>query len=208
MNQLLERIYRTGTVITADGQELEAFPMGIDRPLAEALYRIVRENNLQCTLEIGMAYGLSSLAICQALRDNGGGRHIAIDPGQSSWCKSIGMLNLRRAELADVVEIYEQPSHLVLPEFLRQGRTFEFIFIDGSHLYDYISVDFFYSRFLIPVNGLICMDDLGYPAVYATLAFAVKNLQVLSVIEHTKRYCVLKRVKAEDDRPWDHFVPF
>ena len=63
MNELLERIYRTKTVTTADGQELPAFPTSIDQSLAETLYHIVRENRVQRTLEIGMAYGLSSLAI-------------------------------------------------------------------------------------------------------------------------------------------------
>jgi len=208
MNPLLEQIYRTGIVTTADGQELQAFPTGVSRPLAEALYRLVRENNLQRTLEIGMAYGLSSLAICQALRDNGGGRHIAIDPGQSHWFKSVGMSNLKRANLVDMVELYEQPSHLALPEFVRQGRTFDLVFIDGSHLYDYVSVDFFYSRFLVSVGGWICMDDILIPAVRAAFAFIKRNLEVVSVVEQAERFCILRKITAEDKRPWDHFVPF
>lgn len=208
MNKLLEHIYRTGTVTTADGQELQAFPMSVNQPPAGALYRIVRENYPQRTLEIGMAYGLSSLAICQALRDNSRGRHVAIDPGQSSWCKYIGMLNLERADLADLVELYQRPSHLVLPEFLQQGRSFDFVFIDGSHLFDYVTADFFYSRLLIPVGGLICIDDVLIPAVRTAIAFIVRNLQGFSVIEQTKRYCVMRKDADEDNRPWNHFEPF
>lgn len=208
MNALLEQIYCTGIVTTADGQELQAFPMSVDRPVAEALYRIVRENNLQRTLEVGMAYGLSTLAICQALQDNGGGRHVAIDPFQSGRWKSVGLLNLQRARLADLVERYEQPSHLILPDLLQQGRIFEFVFIDGSHLFDYVTVDLFYSRLLIPVGGWVCLDDLGYAAISAALAFVVKNLKVVSVIEQTKRFCVLRKVAEKDNRLWDHFEPF
>lgn len=208
MNELLERIYRTGTVTTADGQELQAFPIGIDRSTAEALYHIVRENNLQRTLEIGMAYGLSSLAICQALRDNGGGRHVAIDPAQSGWFKSVGMLNLKRTELDDLVELHEQPSHIVLPDLLRQGRTFEFVFIDGLHLFDYVTVDFFYSRFLVSVGDWICMDDIWFPAVSSAFAFITRNLKVVSVVEQVGRYCVLRKVAAEDDRAWNYFEQF
>lgn len=208
MNFLLEQIYRTRIVTMADGQELQAFPASVDRPLAEALYRIVRENNLQRMLEVGMAYGLSSIVICQALRDNGGGRHIAIDPFQSGWVKSVGILNLERAGLADLIELYEQPSHLILPDLLWQGRTFDFVFIDGSHLFDYVTVDLFYSRLLIPVGCWICMDDLGYPAISTALAFVVKNLKVISVIEQTKRFCMLRKVAEKDNRAWDHFEPF
>ncbi len=85
MNFLLEQIYSTGIVKTADGEEHQAFPTGVNRSLGEALYRIVRENNLKLTLEVGMAFGVSTLAICQALRDNGGGKHVVIDPLQSTY---------------------------------------------------------------------------------------------------------------------------
>lgn len=207
MNALLEQIYCTGTVTAADGQKLQAFPMGVDRSGAEALYRVVRENNLRRTLEIGMAYGLSSLAICQALRDNGGGLHITIDPWQSSLFKSVGMLNLKRAELDDLVELREQPSHLALSDLLWQGQTFELVFIDGSHLFDYVTVDFFYSRLLVPVGGWICMDDMLIPGVASAFAFIVKNLKMVAVVEKTGRYCILRKV-AEDNRAWNYFEPF
>jgi hypothetical protein len=37
MNALLEHIYDTGTVLTADGQQLQASPPGVPRQLAETL---------------------------------------------------------------------------------------------------------------------------------------------------------------------------
>lgn len=218
MNSLLNDIYRSGVVITAEGEELQALPMGIPQTMAGALYRITRENKAQQTLEIGMAYGLSSLSICQALRDNGGGRHVAIDPWQSTEFKSIGMLNLQKANLADLVDLYEQPSHLVLPDFLQQGRTFDLAFIDGMHLFDYVMLDFFYSLRLIPAGGLIVIDDINIASVASTFAFIFRNLKKLvSVIGRTERFCVLQKLTDDDDRlkmaygtdhPTHHFKPF
>ncbi len=138
MNALLEQIYHTGTVTTADGQKPQAFPMGVDRSGSEAVYRVVRENNLRRALEVGMAYGLSSLAICQALRDNGGGWHIAIDLLQSGWFKSAWMLNLERVGVADLAGLHEQLAYVALPDLFCQGCTFDFVFIDGAHLFDYV----------------------------------------------------------------------
>lgn len=212
MNSLLDEVYRTGIVTTDEGQEFQALPMGVPRPLAETLYQIIRQNNLQQTLEIGMAYGLSSLSICQALRDNGGGRHTAIDPSQSTEFKSIGMHNLQKANLADLVDFYELPSHLVLPDLLRQNRTFDFVFIDGMHLFDYFMLDFFYTLRLTSVGGFICMDDINFPAIRTALAFILRNQnKLVSIVDLRDRIGILKKVSDNDERLSSyptHFRPF
>jgi hypothetical protein len=112
MNELLEHNYRTGTVTSTDGQELQALTSGVSRALAEVLYRIMRANNLRRTLEVGMAFGLSSLAVCQVLCDNGGRRHVAIDPLESSRFKSVGMLNLKRTAWTTWLSCTSGVAHL------------------------------------------------------------------------------------------------
>jgi predicted O-methyltransferase YrrM len=52
---------------------------------AEALYQTVRRLRPLVTIEVGMAFGVASLAILRALRDSGSdGRLISIDPNQTS----------------------------------------------------------------------------------------------------------------------------
>jgi len=208
MNSLLSEIYRTGIVTSAEGEEIQAFPAGVDRQLAEALYRLVRESKAKRTLEIGMAYGISSLAICQGLKDNGGGWHVAIDPNQSIGYKSIGKLNLQRINFADSFELYEEPSHLALPNLLRQGRTFDLVFIDGMHMFDYIILDFFYSLRLVPVGGYIFMDDICYPGLKSAFAFICRNFKnIVSSVMITGRFCILQKI-GEDNRDWQYYKPF
>ncbi len=75
MNSLIERIYSTELVEDAEGNSISPFPTSISQEMGLALYKLIKENNLNNTLETGMAYGLSSLFICQAHRDKGSGRH-------------------------------------------------------------------------------------------------------------------------------------
>ena len=65
-------------------------PLEIYIPASQGnlLYSLVRYLRPQQTLEVGMANGISSLYIAQALHDLGDGRHLAIDPfQQSDWKK-------------------------------------------------------------------------------------------------------------------------
>lgn len=207
MNSVLKRLYDEGALLIAeDGQVHNARRTGIPPWLAENLYEIVRKHALKSTLEIGMAFGLSSLAICQALRDNGGGCHVAVDPYQSFTYKQAGIHNLERANLADLVELYEQPSHLILPDLVKQKREFDFIFIDGMHLFDYVLLDFFYAHLLVKTGGFLCLDDLQIPAIQTAFHFIKRNMGNFSVVEENERFATIQKLR-EDERAWYYFKP-
>ena len=77
---LLERIYATGEVEGEDGTWLAAVPTGVAREEALALSRLVRDEGLERTLEVGLAYGLSAVAIASVHAERRRGAHTAIDP--------------------------------------------------------------------------------------------------------------------------------
>src|SRR4051794_5179280 len=95
--ELIDRIYASGQVEAADGTRVDAFPSGLPRAHALEVQRLLRDLRLTRTLETGMGYGLSTLAICAVHDERGEGSHIAIDPLESTRYRSIGLLNLRRA---------------------------------------------------------------------------------------------------------------
>ena len=101
--QLIDRIYETSKVEAADGSLRDAFPEALPESHARDLARLVRDLGLVRTLETGMAYGLSTLAICGVHEERDDGEHIAIDPHQSSDWQGIGLLNLDRAGLSQLV---------------------------------------------------------------------------------------------------------
>ena len=174
MNEIIEQIYTSGYVEDAQGNTYKlgssvTFETGV------LLYDFVRAAKPEKTLEIGMAYGISTLFICQAHRDNGTGYHIAIDPFEEERFKSIGLLNIERANLKDVLHFYQAPSEEVLPQFCTQNERVDFAFIDGSHRFDFALVDFFYVDKLLNIGGHVAFDDLWIPGVRKVASFVLKN---------------------------------
>ena len=114
----------------------------------------------------------SSLRRCTTTRT---GRHVAVDPFQVSDFNSIGLLNLERAELRQLVDWREARSDLALPEMWRAGERFEFAFIDGCHLLDAVLVDFYYIDKMLPVGGYVVFDDVWMRGVRKVISFALHN---------------------------------
>jgi predicted O-methyltransferase YrrM len=139
------------------------------------LYDFVRLMKPGKTLETGMARGKSTLSICQAHRSNGAGCHIAIDPWQEEKFNSMGLANIERANLKDILRFYQGPSDEVLPQLCAQGEQIDFAFIDGNHRFQYTLLDFFYIDKMLNVGGHIAFDDLWLPAVRKVVSFILKN---------------------------------
>ncbi len=174
MNEIIEQIYTSGYVEDAQGNTYK-LASSVTFEAGVLLYDFVRAVKPEKTLEIGMAYGISTLFICQAHRDNGAGYHIAIDPFEEERFKSIGLLNIERANLKDVLRFYQAPSEEVLPQFCTQNERVDFAFIDGSHRFDFALVDFFYVDKLLNIGGHVAFDDLWIPGVRKVASFVLKN---------------------------------
>jgi predicted O-methyltransferase YrrM len=125
---------------------------------------LIRDNGIDRTLEIGCAFGVSSLFICGALSDRPDPRHTIVDPFQSTEWRGIGVANLRRAGY-EFVELIEETSEVALPRLFDERRTFQFALIDGFHTFDHILVDFFLADRLLEVGGIVVFDDLQLPGV-------------------------------------------
>jgi len=175
MNALLEHIYRTGYVEDAEGNLVDPSLASVSYERGMLLCELVQREKFENTLEIGMAYGLSTLFICQAHHDKGTGRHTAIDPNQDTVFRSVGLLNIKRAGLDNILRFFQAPSYEVLPQLCIAGEHFDFAFVDGMHLFDYVLIDFFYIDKLLTVGGYIVLDDLWMPAVQKVATFALRN---------------------------------
>jgi predicted O-methyltransferase YrrM len=175
MNTLIERIYQTGQVEDPERGSVTPFPISIPFETGALLYDLIFNEGLNNTLEVGMAYGLSTLFICQAHSDKGAGAHTAIDPHQSSGFRAIGLANIRKAGLDEHLSFHEAPSFEVLPALCRAGETYDFAFIDGRHFFDYVLVDFFYIDKLLRVGGYVVFDDLWLPQVRKVVSFVLRN---------------------------------
>lgn len=171
---LIDRIYRSRTLPLPDGSEgpLDVY---IPREQGDYLYSLVRHLRPQLTVEVGMANGLSTLFIARALRENGEGRHVAIDPFQSSDWRGIGMNLVRLGGFESLVELVEKPSHQALPELEQAGARAGLVFVDGAHLFDYVITDFLCADRLLETGGLIAFDDSDWPAVNQAIRYVLAN---------------------------------
>ncbi|WP_031497130.1 class I SAM-dependent methyltransferase [Bryobacter aggregatus] len=171
----LREIYLTDIVTDHAGQQRNPFPTSTPPEISAHLYDKIVGSERRRTIEIGMAYGLSTLSILQAHCDNGGGTHIALDPGQDHRWGNIGLLNVERSGLGKNFRFFEQASHVALPALLAEKQIFDFAFIDGCHLFDYALLDFFYIDKMMEVGGLIMIDDVWMPAVRKLISFILRN---------------------------------
>jgi predicted O-methyltransferase YrrM len=153
-------------------------PDGTTRPLesnisreeAQDLYSAVRSIQPVCSLEIGLAHGISALAILSAIFANGLGHHYVIDPFQKDYA-NCGKAMITLAGLADRHTFLEQFPEEVVPQIPR----LQFAFIDASHLFDFTLMEFVLVDKKLDVGGIIALHDLWMPSIRAVLRFILAN---------------------------------
>jgi predicted O-methyltransferase YrrM len=201
---LLQEIYATSSVEAADGTRVSPFPAGIPREHANEIMRLVREHGLTRTLETGMAYGISTLAIGSVHQDRGEGTHIAIDPGQDTHFKGIGRLNVERAGLEERVRVLARRADAALPQLREQGVRLDFGLIDGRHLFDFALLDFFYIDRMLDVGGIVAFHDTWKPAVAEVVEFVSANRSYERLPQVDHGLAVLRKLSDDDRKGWFH----
>jgi predicted O-methyltransferase YrrM len=182
VNAVLKEIIATGRTLAPDGSSVDVHS-SVHRDEGTLLQDLVREVHPTTTLEIGLAYGISALYICDALEVTPTTRHIVIDPNQCNhesgpwgdpW-HGIGLHTLNRAGFGNLIEFIPLPSHHALPQLDMDGRQIDFAFVDGWHTFDYTFIDFFYIDRMLRVGGVIAFDDAGMPGIRKLCRYIATN---------------------------------
>ncbi|MFY9578742.1 MAG: class I SAM-dependent methyltransferase, partial [Gaiellaceae bacterium] len=102
---------------------------------ADVLRDLLLQEEADVVLEVGLAYGVSALAIAEALISQGRRRraHLIIDPFQD-YFHDAGWKAIETAGLADVCSLLRERSQLALPRLLAEGLVADAAFVDGSHI--------------------------------------------------------------------------
>ena len=169
----------------------------------EYLHQLVRRNGFERTLETGFGLGLSAASIMTASRS----RHVAIDPFQADY-DSCGLKNIERLGLSPRLEFHADYSHSVLPQLLKQGRTFQFIFIDGDHKFDGQFVDFYYAASLVEEGGLVVLHDTWMRGTSYLVSYVRSNRKDFRYIPQGLRNIAVFGKSGADRRDWMHFEGF
>jgi predicted O-methyltransferase YrrM len=172
------------------------------------LYKLYCESKPKSSLEVGVAYGFSTIFFLAALAKNGSGNHTAIDPFQKSVWHGIGLQKITETHSEAVTRFMEDYSFHAVTDLARAGRTFEFIFIDGNHRFDDVLVDFTLCALLCPIGGLIIFDDMWMPSVQTAVSFIRSNRPDFVEIPFPTTNMAMFRRNTADGRVWTHFIKF
>jgi predicted O-methyltransferase YrrM len=108
--------------------QLKDFPLAVSRETGALLYMLARSSDARTIVEFGTSFGISTLHLAAALRDNGGGVLITSEFEPSKVARARG--NLAAGGLIDLVEIREG----VALETLSAGlpETIDLLLLDGA----------------------------------------------------------------------------
>jgi predicted O-methyltransferase YrrM len=175
-NEVLGSILTTRSVVHADGT---AAPLHSETSGEEccAMYQFLKENPTECAIEIGMAYGVSSLAILTALEENNCGKLISIDPYPPGFdeIRKSAILAIKNAGLSHRHSHVHEESELALPRLCTEGVRPGFVYIDGHHGFDHAFVDFFFADKMLEVGGTIAFDDSQWRSVHRVIRYLLKH---------------------------------
>lgn len=173
------------------------------------LHDLTIATNAKSTLEIGLAYGFSTLFFLEALRQTKG-THTAIDPAQHGYWKGIGYTSARQlAKSPFGLQFHLGTSYEVLPIITRNKRMFDVIFIDGNHKFDDVLVDFVLCAPLCKLNGYIVLDDFLMPSINKVSQFILKNRKDFMKVEtRSINLAAFKKISNIDTRSWDYHEEF
>jgi predicted O-methyltransferase YrrM len=122
------RLLRSKTQYIDVYSRLKDLPLAVSRETARLLYMLARAVRARTIVEFGTSFGLSTLHLAAALRDNGGGRLITseFEPSKVARARE----NLTAGGLIDLVEIREGDALQTLAVDLPE--TIDLLLLDGA----------------------------------------------------------------------------
>ena len=175
MNDILRSIVSTGVTVLEDGSSAK-----VHSHAGPAHGELIRNAVAACqprtACEVGLAFGISTLYILDAMHSCGDGLLVGMDPAQHdpTW-RGGGLHNVKRAGFTESYEFHEEPSQVVLPRLAAEGRRIQFAYLDGWHTFDHTLVDFFFVDQMLDPGGIVILDDVGYPGLRRACHFIVTN---------------------------------
>jgi predicted O-methyltransferase YrrM len=156
----LARLMRSKTDYVDFYGQMKDMPLAVSRETGVLLYMLARSAKARTIVEFGTSFGISTLHLAAALRDNGGGRLITSEFEPSKVARARD--NLAAGGLIDLVEIREGDALRTLAVDLPE--TIDLVLLDGAKaLYPEI-LDLLESR--LRPGALIVADNADYAPDY------------------------------------------
>jgi predicted O-methyltransferase YrrM len=154
------RLVRSRTDYADFYGRMKDVPLAVSRETGSLLYMLARSIRARTVVEFGTSFGLSTICLASALRDDGGGRLITTEFEASKVARA--RENLNAARLADLVEVREGDALETLARDLPDA--IDLLLLDGAKaLYPDI-LDLVGPR--LRLGALVIADDADFCPPY------------------------------------------
>ncbi len=109
-------------------ERMKDFHLAVSPETGMLLYMLARSSNARSIIEFGTSFGISTLHLAAAVRDNGGGRVISTEFEPSKIAEA--RANITAAGLSDLVEIREGDALETLARHLPE--QIDLVLLDGA----------------------------------------------------------------------------
>ena len=173
------------------------------------LYTQVLKYKAKKIVEIGLANGVSTAYLLIGAKEING-HVISVDPFQDTQWKSGGLELVKNMKMKTYHSWIKEKSHTALPRLLnKKGAegSYDMVFIDGWHTFDYTLVDAYFADKLIRIGGIIIVDDFFHKGVNASIKYVMTNWPHYKRLKSPYSFAAFEKI-SEDKREWDFHKTF
>lgn len=142
----------------------------------------------QRTLEVGLAYGISSLFILEKHKQYGSQNqaHLIIEP--YPWGNT-AIHNFQKAGVLQFAKIINQLSDEVLPALYLNKHSIQMAYLDTTKLFDVVLQDFYFIDKILDINGIIIIDDCDTTGINLVARFilGLENYEIAGAVHEQKQ---------------------
>jgi len=176
----------------------------ISKSEASFLYDFLHTKSIAHTLEVGIWYGVSAIAIMKSTH----APHIIIDPFQRERFDNRWLENIQSADIKNTISVYDDYSHIALPKILEKGIQIDFAFIDWGHKFDDIFLDFYYIDLLLVTWWYVCFHDTWLDSTKHVISWIENNKKSYTKLDISETNMCIFQKTSNHERAWDHFKSF
>jgi cephalosporin hydroxylase len=174
----LDQMLRTQRLTGRSGRVFEGLGALSTVNNLQVLRALMLERRPRRTLEVGLGFGGSALAIAASHQQLGhapSAQHTILDPFQSTDWDNAALDAIDRAGLSGYVDFRPQFSSIALAALAGEGTAFDLIYVDGSHVFEDVFIDAYFGFRMLTVDGIILFDDCAIDHVAKVLSFVTAN---------------------------------
>lgn len=199
MLKSLETIFETQTIEINDTGEripLHSHTSKEQGLFLQSIFDIIKPVR---SLEVGFAYGISTMFILEKHKEIGSlaEAHLVIEP--DSYWGTAAVHNIEKEGLIKYLNIQKAYSDKILTQLFLENYKIQYAYIDTTKQFDVVLQDFYFINKILEVGGVVILDDCGgvWPGVQRVARFinTLPNYRVLAChnkIKSTNRKSIAK----------------